>query len=162
MEEDDRHPISGDRIPDEGDLDSDGDDELLDGRSASHKSARSGSASLQSNTMLSNLLDPSSAHEPFDEWESLPPKYLVSDSKTYLAYFKAFVGAGARLALQNSRFSLHADAIPKSFVCCIRRRPAFFLGLELFSLDAYTIPKYFIFLPAQASCFCRPPSRMAA
>jgi hypothetical protein len=97
MEEDDRHPITGDRIPDEGDLDSDGDDELLDGRSASHKSARSGSASLQSNTMLANLLDPAPAHEPFDEWESLPPKYLVSDSKTYLAYFKAFVGAGACL-----------------------------------------------------------------
>ena len=45
-------------------------------------------------TMLTSLLSASGSNElshnvkPFDEWDSLPAKYLVSDSKSYLAYFK--------------------------------------------------------------------------
>ncbi len=42
----------------------------------------------------SYLTVPAQENVYFPDWDSLPEKFLISDAGTFLAYFKAFVGAG--------------------------------------------------------------------
>ena len=83
VNDDDAHPITGERLADEGGYGSDDAPELF-----------SSSAPSSKNNMLSSLLTSENIAakptgvEPFAEWDSLPSKYLVSDAKSYLAYFK--------------------------------------------------------------------------
>ena len=82
VNDDDAHPITGERLADEGGYGSDDAPELFTSSTPGSK-----------NNMLSSLLTSEHGNatrsvEPFAEWDSLPTKYLVSDAKSYLAYFK--------------------------------------------------------------------------
>jgi hypothetical protein len=72
----DSHPITGEQLRDDVGYESDDAAAVVEPVLPSGKS-----------TMLSSLLE-SGQPVHFPEWDSLPAKYLVSDAKSYLAYFK--------------------------------------------------------------------------